>query len=511
MSTRINRRQLLKSLSLLPLIPLVRHLAREPMDRDRSAAAQGAPNVLIFVFDTLSAQHMSVHGYRRDTTPRMAQFAEQATVFHRHYAGGNFTSPGTASLLTGTYPWSHRAFNMSSTVIDTYKDKSIFRPFFQAGYTTIAYTHNVWADFFLEQFQRDMDVYLPPEAFCFGDQRYYPLLPANDRFLLYQAFSDFLFSSYNPPGSLFLSMPDRAGELLRQYDLYRRYKDEYPRGVTHTEQRMDYFFDDAIEGIKTTLLEQRHPIFGYFHFWPPHSPYSPSQEFIGRFDDGWSPPSKPTHFFSLGATDETNATASRKYDEFIAFADAGFGKLMDFLSETGLLDNSYVVVTSDHGEMFERGIFFHLTPVLYEPLIHIPLLISKPGQRQRKDVYQPTSCVDLLPTLLQAVGQPSPDWHEGRILPTFGSESRGASDSVFAVEAKLNAKRSPLTKATLAMIKGRYKLIHYMGYEGYQDRYELYDLVDDPEELADLYASKSSLAAELQAELKRTLEAAPPR
>ena len=65
-----------------------------------------------------------------------------------------------------------------------------------------------------------------------------------------------------------------------------------------------------------------------------------------------------------------------------------------------MLDDTYVIVTSDHGEMFERGIRGHVTPTLYEPVIRVPLLIAKPGQREREDVYAPTSCVDLLPTLL---------------------------------------------------------------------------------------------------------------
>src|SRR5919197_4136356 len=82
-----------------------------------------SPNIIILVFDSLSARHMSLYGYPRDTTPHLSQFAEHATVYHRHYSTGNFTSPGTASLLTGLYPWTHRAFDqaglISKKMVDT--------------------------------------------------------------------------------------------------------------------------------------------------------------------------------------------------------------------------------------------------------------------------------------------------------------------------------------------------------------------------------------------------------
>ena len=81
-----------------------------------SGLVNKAPNVIILVFDTLSARHLSLQGYQRLTTPNLIRFAEKATVYHRHYAAGNFTSPGTASLLTGMHPWTHRAFEQAGLI-----------------------------------------------------------------------------------------------------------------------------------------------------------------------------------------------------------------------------------------------------------------------------------------------------------------------------------------------------------------------------------------------------------
>ena len=79
-------------------------------------------------------------------------------------------------------------------------------------------------------------------------------------------------------------------------------------------------------------------------------------------------------------------------------------------------------------------------------------------------------------------------------------EQVGDERAVYAMEAKNNLKDGPLTRATVAMVKGQYKLIHYFGYKGYEDVYELFDLVNDPEELENLYSSQS-IAADLREEL----------
>lgn len=148
----------------------------------------------------------------------------------------------------------------------------------------------------------------------------------------------------------------------------------------------------------------------------------------------------------------------------------------------------------------------HLTPVLYEPLLHIPLMILPPGKQDGRAVHIPTSAVDVLPTLLHLAGQPVPEWCEGRILPGFGDQTIDPGRSIWAVEAKSNHKYRPLTKASLALIKGRLKLTRYFGHEECPDSYELYDVEDDPEELVDLYPQGGTLASEMQAEMLRKLE-----
>jgi len=159
------------------------------------------------------------------------------------------------------------------------------------------------------------------------------------------------------------------------------------------------------------------------------------------------------------------------------------------------------MVTGDHGQLFERGVHGHTTALMYDPVLHVPLLISTPGQGSRNDIYAPTNSVDVLPTLLHMANQAIPEWCEGTLLPGLGGEydlNRGT----FSIEAKLNSAFAPLKTATIAMRKGPYKLIHYMGYKGqYADAYEMYNLEEDLEEMHDLYTSEPSIAGQLRSEL----------
>src|SRR5688572_11566057 len=70
-------------------------------------------NIVVLVCDAMSAKNLSLYGYPRKTTPNLEKLSERAFVYHNHYANGNFTTSGTASLLTGLKPWTHRAINLS--------------------------------------------------------------------------------------------------------------------------------------------------------------------------------------------------------------------------------------------------------------------------------------------------------------------------------------------------------------------------------------------------------------
>ena len=194
------------------------------------------------------------------------------------------------------------------------------------------------------------------------------------------------------------------------------------------------------------------------------------------------------------------------YDEFILYIDSEFGRFFDALESSGLLENTWLVVTSDHGELFERGIEGHSTAVLFQPVVHVPLLIFEPGRTSRLDINTPTSAVDLLPTLLHVTEQDPIDWSEGTLLPPFGETN--PDRNVYTLQARSTAKHAPITEATAVLVKGRYKLVYYFGYKRLElvgERIELYDLEADPEELNNLYTPQHEIGAGLLHDLKSKL------
>lgn len=501
--TNLNRRDFLKlaglasgSLALSALAPQALALGAQPQ--------ASKPNLIILLFDAMSAKNLSLYGYHRETTPNLQRFAERAIVYHAHDSAGNFTTPGTASLFTGTYPWTHRALNMGGLVARNMLDRNLFS-LLAEDYTRLAFSQNIWVNYFLNQFTPQLDKILSPGAFSTVSQ---VVGSAFKDPAAYRAYDDFLFHDGNPPASLLFGL---AGRLLfrRQYFSETSTLGAYPNGLPRAGIYPIYFeLNKVFDGVFETLASlgaANRPYLGYFHLWSPHAPYRPTQEFMNIFDDNWKPEKKPEHRLGMRVAQSQLNTRRRNYDKYIANVDAEFGRLIDRLEAQGLLENSYVIVTSDHGEMQERGDDGHVTPLLFAPVTQVPLLISAPGQRTRVDITSPTNSVDVLPTLLQLTGHPVPDWCEGALLPGLG----GTADperSTYTVEAKSNPAFAPLNMASVALRKGPHKLIYYTGYED-QAAFELYNLEADPEELSDLYPTETELASRLKDELLTQLAA----
>lgn len=501
----LNRREFLKLLMLAPFAANRAGRGYDQIPQRLPSHYADKPNILIFLFDTLSARNMSLYGYPRQTTPNLERFAEKATVYHQHHAGGNWTPTGTSSLLTGTYPWTHRNFSLYCKTLDSIADRNIFSALTN-DYHTLAHTQNPLVQSALHQYRSYID-----KLTYLDDDGLISFRPEGDLFN-----EDYSRSSWGqnitqstwatPASSPFFSILIDLIYTLRYRKMAKTLKEEYPYWISTVTPGIYIFLDQTIDWLTEELPNIPTPTLSYFHLFPPHAPYAPRQEFCELFDDSWRPPEKPVHVFNDGSRTEFLVKQRKHYDQFIANIDHDFGLVLEALEHSGLMETSYIIFTSDHGESIERGIWGHDNQLLYEPLIHIPLLIHKPGQTGREDVFTPTSAVDLLPTLCEISQQSIPDWVEGEILPGFRQGVLDPQRPVFSVEAKKNSKFAPLTTATLAMIKWPYKLIHYLGYEELPDSFELYNLAEDPEELEDLYQSAAEIAEDLQSQLLEKLE-----
>jgi arylsulfatase A-like enzyme len=497
----LNRREFLKVAGLLSLSAA----APRPLLELASAKAEpGRPNLLVIVFDALSAYNVPLYGYPRQTTPNLARLADRAIVYHNHFAGGNFTTPGTASLLTGTLPWTHRAFRYNSRVLESLEQNNLFNTF--KDYYRVTYSHNPLVNTLLKQFSRDLDLYLPRER----------LFLANDGLIqnIFGQDEDIATTSWartmkrNEVGysySLFLT------HLYEKYqDLkIEKYKPLFPRGLPNIREDNYFILEQAVDWVASQAPGFPQPFLGYFHFLPPHFPYKTHRQFYEQLaKDKYRPVEKPEDAFNQKKSPATLLKWRTWYDEFILYVDREFGRLYDLLEQSGVLENTWVVFTSDHGELFERGISGHTTPVLNQPVIRVPLLIFEPGARQRVDVTAPTSAVDLLPTLLHLAGQDIPTWTEGALLPPFSPLPLDSARSLYALQAVSNEQLSPLSQASTMLVKGPHKLVYYSGYEKLGDsgqRIELYDLQADPEELVNLFPSRKALGSQLLDELQAKL------
>jgi arylsulfatase A-like enzyme/Tfp pilus assembly protein PilF len=231
-----------------------------------------------------------------------------------------------------------------------------------------------------------------------------------------------------------------------------------------------------LDGAPTLSLQGR-PFFLWLHLFDPHDPYTPPEPFRSRF---------PEH----------------PYDAEVAYADSLVGKLIEDLSARGLLETSVVAVTGDHGEgLGDHGEGFHGFFV-YDSTVHVPLILRLPGRLGHgRTVAEAVSHVDLLPTLLEATGQPLPPDVQGRSLLPLALAAEPAADAEPA--AVYSESLYPLLHygwAPLRVLRsGRYKLID-------APEPELYDLDADPGERTNLLREERSTYARLRDRLAAVRE-----
>ena len=203
------------------------------------------------------------------------------------------------------------------------------------------------------------------------------------------------------------------------------------------------------------------------------------------------------------------------YDNSIRYSDLAIGQLLVTLSELGQLDDTLIVVTSDHGEAFrERGLEGHARAV-YRETTEVPLLIGFPFRLDPGLVVETsTRSVDVWPTLLDLIGAPPLEDTDGESLrPAILRAARGeASDTSETTNiAHLDQHWGQTTLdplPTVAVTQGRHRFIYTEKRAG-GVREELFDRLDDPDELRDVIDEQSQQAEHLRALALDYLERSP--
>jgi arylsulfatase A-like enzyme/predicted secreted protein len=427
----------------------------DPLDR---------PNIVLLTIDALSAPHMSLYGAARPTTPSLEDFARGATTFDRAYANGNFTTPGVASILTGTRPWTHRALQLPVWARDRTRRVSLPALLSRSGYQMGYVSTNAHAGGAAQGFGAYFEFSRTDRT---GD-----LSLCTDRL---SASLRFICAATEVP---------LVGEIEHLADRLRG-----PRDNLEYDPRLA--IDPALGWLKT--VDERRPVFLWVHLFPPHSPYAAPPPWLGRFDP--SPRARDAahtqpswaYLESRLPPDEVR-TLEARYDESVAYVDHYAGEFVRrALALLG--SNTVIIVTADHGESFAHGYGAHTGPGLYEEIIHIPLIVKLPGQTVGRRSEALAEQVDIAPTIAEIAGITPPTSWEGRSLmgECAATPPHDADDTaVFSMSFEQNPRHAALRTGSVAVIEGRWKLVHYMGALHYpfmprlQD--ELYDLSADPAE-----------------------------
>jgi arylsulfatase A-like enzyme len=221
------------------------------------------------------------------------------------------------------------------------------------------------------------------------------------------------------------------------------------------------------------------PFFLFVHTYDVHDrcPIWPTG--IGPFED-WPDP---------GPTGRDRLV--KYYDSLLPLADALVGGLLSQLDKLGLADRTIVVLTGDHGEGFwEHGVYGHgCKNQPYEPLVHVPLILRVPGQKEHGPIEQPVSAVDVAPTVLSLTGVPRPATMQGYVLPGLGLDARPKSAPIYVHCGDQLAVRIGDDKLITAADKPAAD--------------QLFDLKQDPGETRNLIGEKTDVARSLRAEAAR--------
>jgi len=320
-------------------------------------APPSPPNVVVVLIDALRADHLSAYGYERATSPNLELLAAESVVFTNAHAQSPWTKPSVPTLFTSLYPVQHGVYEGEAHGRSGGLESDVLGEHHDTlaeHFATAGYETVAWVN----------NAHLE-EAHGFA-----------------QGFVRYEHESFD------------AGEI---------------------NSRFFEFLDTA----------GSRPFFAYLHYLDVHWPFQPGAEFRDRFGEAdgstlfdrksWRGLRDGINNGTVVLSPADETRLGRLHDAAILAFDRRLGELVDALRQRGLLENTVLLITSDHGEeLLDHGRVGH-GGTLYREVIEIPLLVRVPGGRARL-AHEPARLVDVLPTLLAAAGLPEADGVEGRDL-----------------------------------------------------------------------------------------------
>lgn len=239
------------------------------------------------------------------------------------------------------------------------------------------------------------------------------------------------------------------------------------------------------------------PWFLLVSFIGPHNPFDPPEEYIKRYQDKDIPlpeidnlEGKPNWMknwsssFDCGTEEgfEKVKKTRQHYAAYVELIDEQIGEIISSLEKREMMENTYIIFTSDHGEMLgDHGLY--RKHVAYEPSIHVPLIIAGPGIKKGKTSDVLVELIDLHATVcdLAQVSFCEEKIDSKSLLPVLQGKTDHHRDNVITAERGYRCLRTQ-----------RYKFI-----QNSNDKNELYDLIEDPGEMNNIVNEKGEIAQEL--------------
>lgn len=442
---------------------------------------ESVENIVLVVVDALRPDRVGAYS-GANLTPNMDLLAQSGEVFTQCYSCINATDPSVTTILTGLYPTRHGLLNHGVEISEEEQK-------YVSGTTPLPAllpeTHRSAGIDTLERWHK-------------------------------RGFDDYLNPRYSG-GSGVLERLDRITKLSAIRD-----KAKSLFGFEETDRPVE---SETISNLAIEFFQNSDkPFFLFAHYWESHIPYISLDEqpeaIRNRTYDGddvsldnlldsiEGSPWKERLDTQLTGNATTVADMKRKYDAGVWKVDQAIGDLINSLKEQEIFEETAVIVTADHGEsLTEHGIFFDHHG-LYDPSIHVPLIINAPGFNGRETKF--VQHFDLVPTVLDFLDI---DFNTNRfdgvsLLPDDGSRSI-QRDAVFLEECHTTRKRAIRTKTHkfIRRLDDREEC-RYCGVEHGSDE-ELYEIQSDPEEKHNMIDQNPRVGDELQQKLESWIQGLP--
>ncbi len=426
-----------------------------------------SPNILILIVDALRAKSMSAYGYGRKTTPGLDAFAAANVRFRHAYTTSTWTIPTHASMLSGLYLSQHRVENIHRQ--RRFNERIVPLPAVlrRQEYHTVAFSEN--------------PLFAPEHGFDFFDE--------------YHACNA---SSGSSGYGRNLGYPPRAAGRSYNKRLAR-----YWSKMT----RLRRTFNDLSAWLEAPRGDQ--PFFLVANLTPVHYPWAPPPDLLLRglrFDprlllrpEMTMPNPWPFNAGLKQVQESHRRVWGALYDAAVAHADREISRFLRWLANRPGLDNTILLITSDHGEMLgeHRDIVGH-TLTLHDNILHVPLILRHPDYRGAIQVEGVVQTLDLFPSVVEWTGAPAGNIPETQLArPSLSTAMERPGELFGHAIAEEDYSDSydvlgGLRRLNPALKLGRHprkQLSVHVGshkYGWYSDRPgELVDLTTDPQETRD--------------------------